>query len=109
MSYMRAVTEELAAAEETEDGSAFCWRVSPHVAALSHYVRHILACAKARGKLGNRGMSPLELVEQTLLRGYEEFQQRPPARNIASWLNRLAVRELEDQVRRSRRYRRVVY
>ena len=98
------------AGAKQEDGGAFFSIVGPHIAALSDYVGHLLGYAEARGDLVPGEVTAEDIVDQTLLRAHDEFYRRAPAGDIRAWLNRLAKRELDAEIRRWGEQRsRIVY
>ncbi|MCU1233874.1 MAG: putative polymerase, sigma 28 subunit, partial [Candidatus Solibacter sp.] len=96
-------------AKEKEDGGAFFSIVSPHIDALSHFVSHLVAYAEARGDLVRGEVTPQDIVDETLLRAYERFYRKAPEGSIRRWLNRIALKEVDAEVRRSKAERSRIY
>lgn len=94
-----------AASSITDQQESFFLLVSPHLEKLGHFVRHAIRFAESRGDLVPGEVTAADVVDETLLRAYEEYEKRPVRKEIQSWLIRLAARELAAEIRRSKRER----
>jgi len=79
--------------------------VNPHLEKLNEVVRHVLALMEARGELPFETVDPEDIVGATLIRAYDEFSKDPAQGEVRSRLIRLALKEIEAQVRRVKKER----
>jgi RNA polymerase sigma factor (sigma-70 family) len=89
-----------------DDAAAFHSAVDPHVATLSHFARHLVRRAESNGDLLPGELDAEDLVSDVLLRAYEEWGKERPAPPVRGWLMRLALRQLQHEIERSRGERR---
>jgi RNA polymerase sigma-70 factor (ECF subfamily) len=88
-----------------QDRDWFFALVNPHLEKLNEVVRHVLALMEARGELPFETVDPEDIVGATLLRAYDEFSKDPAQGEIRSRLIRLALKEIEAEVRRVKKER----
>jgi RNA polymerase sigma-70 factor (ECF subfamily) len=81
-----------------QDRDAFFRLVSPHLARLYHFVRHILRYSEQTGELVRGELSAEDVVDAALIRAHREFLQGLPRRDIRSWLIRIAIDQMDAEV-----------
>jgi|SRR5579872_845413 len=96
---------ELSAWAQDRDEAFFTF-VTPHVERLSHFVRHLIAYAEAREDLVRGELAPEDVTDAVLIRAYNEFVKEPVRGNIRRWLLRLAFKEVQAAILRSKAERR---
>ena len=92
-----------AALEDLDDREGFLSLVSPYLDRLTEFVRHAFNYAQARGDLPRGALTPEDIVDDTLVRAYNEFLKRPKVKHVGSWLVDLAGKQLEGEIKRFRR------
>ncbi|MEX0732260.1 MAG: hypothetical protein WED00_06440 [Aquisalimonadaceae bacterium] len=65
--------------------------ISSHLDTLYNFVQREIAYLESSGDLERETVSPEEVVDETILRGYEEFEKRPARLPVDHWLLSLAV------------------
>jgi ribosome-associated translation inhibitor RaiA len=88
--------------DEQRTSDALFAIVQPHVPELERFARAAVAGAEARGDLSPAELTPEELMEATLLRGYREFARNPMLADIPNWLLGLAAKQLDAEIEQSR-------
>lgn len=96
---------ELSAWAQDRD-EAFFSLVAPHVERLNHFVRHLIEYAEAREDLVRGELAPEDVADAVLIRAYNEFAKEPVRGNIRRWLFRLAYKEVQTAIQRSKAERR---
>jgi DNA-directed RNA polymerase specialized sigma24 family protein len=72
--------------------------VRPHLEELYHFIRRELAYHRALGDLAPSDATADEILDSTLVRGYERFPQRPQHLEVLPWLTGLALEVLEEEM-----------
>ena len=76
--------------------------MSEHLRELSDYVRHELAAREAAADLEPGDLSPDDVVDDVVLRAYNENARNPEVGDAGAWLRRLAKERIRSEVRRLR-------
>jgi hypothetical protein len=88
--------------DERRTSDALFAIVQPYVPELERFARAAVGDAEARGDLSLAELTPGELVEATLLRGYREFARNPMLGVVPNWLLQLAAKQLDAEIEQSR-------
>jgi RNA polymerase sigma factor (sigma-70 family) len=89
--------------EDKTQRDAFFALIHPYLDRLTEFAGHAISYAEARGDLPRDALKPEELVDDTLLRAYNQFVKRPDVGSVGSWLVDIAGKQLEDEIKRFRR------
>jgi RNA polymerase sigma factor (sigma-70 family) len=92
--------------DERTTAEVFFNIVEPHLDDLIQFARTALSEAEAKGDLGFSELTPEDLADATLLRAYREFAKNPTPGDIKDWLLKLAAKQLDVEIQRSRAERR---
>jgi len=95
-------------AHEQRDREQFVAAVGKHLQRLRAFIRHELAYFEAVGDLGPGEVTVDDVVDAVMVRADAERRNTPTVRSIRSWLIRLAIDEIDAQVKRSKLERRRV-
>lgn len=87
-------------AEEERDRELYLLLIQQHLKKLYNFVRRELAYFQATGDLLPGELTPQEIVDAVVLRGYREFTQRPPTLEVDRWLLKLVLEELSSEIKR---------
>ncbi len=88
---------------ERRTRESFLSLIGEHLDRLYQFVGHELAYFEALGDLGRAELTTQEVVDDVLLRAYDEFRRHAGALEVTrGWLLRLAIEQIESAVRRSR-------
>jgi RNA polymerase sigma factor (sigma-70 family) len=89
----------------SDQQASFFLLVKPQLERLSHFVDHVIRFAEARGDLVPGQVVAADVVDAALLRACEEYLKKPVRGEIQRWLIQFAAREVETEIRRSKRER----
>jgi RNA polymerase sigma factor (sigma-70 family) len=91
-----------APASEELNRQAFFELVNPHLNALHDFISHELSYAEALGDLAPGELTTEDVLDAMLLRAYQEFVKTPVQGEIRSWLTKLAMNQLDTEIKRSK-------
>jgi ribosomal subunit interface protein len=74
--------------------------IEQHLKKLYNFVRREIAYYQSTGDLPPGYLSPEDVVDTTVLRAYDEFPKRPTDLPIDHWLIKLAIEQLESEIKR---------
>jgi RNA polymerase sigma factor (sigma-70 family) len=83
------------------DREIFFQLVSPHLEWLDHFIRHLMRYSESVGELVRDEVTPEDVIDWSLVRAYSDFHRSHSVGDIRSWLTRLTVDRLEQEIRRS--------
>jgi RNA polymerase sigma factor (sigma-70 family) len=96
---IRRLETQATSAEENKR-EVFFSLITPHLNRINHFVCHLLSYAEAMEDLIAGDLTPQDVVDGALLRGYREFAKGRTIPDVQSWLVRLALDQLEAEVTR---------
>ena len=91
-----------AGSREENKRELFFSLITPHLNRLNHFVQHVISYAEAMGDLQPGDLTPQDVVDGALLRAYRQFLKETSIPNVEGWLVRLALDQLEAEVKRLR-------
>src|SRR5262245_18044086 len=74
--------------------------VNPHLEWLDHVIDHLIRYSEAMGGLAAGDSNSGEVVDEALIRAYREFLKNVSFGDVRSWLTRLAVDRLHEEINR---------
>jgi len=74
--------------------------VNPHLEWLDHFIDHLIRYSEAMGELTHGELNSEEVVDEALLGAYREFVKKVSFGDVRSWLTRLAVDRLDEEINR---------
>jgi RNA polymerase sigma factor (sigma-70 family) len=77
--------------------------IEDHLDTLYDTVRRELTYLECSGSVPEGYLSVRDLVDATILKGLERFQDRPTAFSVGDWLTQLALESIEAEARAARR------
>jgi RNA polymerase sigma factor (sigma-70 family) len=84
--------------------------IDPRLDRLTNFVRRELDFHRKNGDLGPDDPTPEDVVDATVLRAYDEFARRPAHLEIDHWLFKLAIEQIESEIKQRKAEReQVVY
>jgi RNA polymerase sigma factor (sigma-70 family) len=89
-----------AAPVEQKTREAFFNQVKRNLKGLYRFIRHRLAYLESIGDLVPGELNAEDVVDSVFMRAYHEYVKQPGERNFADWLNEIANKEIDSQVRR---------
>jgi RNA polymerase sigma factor (sigma-70 family) len=89
--------------EDETQRDAFFTLIHPYLDRLTEFARHAVSYAEARGDLPRDALKPEELVDETLLRAYNQFIKHPDVGSVGNWLVDMAGKQVEEEIKRFRR------
>ena len=89
-----------AGTEEETKRNTFLPLVNPHLEWLDHFINHLIRYSEATGELVRGELNPEEVVDQAVISAYREFLKNPSIGDIRSWLIRIAVDRLDEEISR---------
>ncbi len=76
--------------------------IQPHLPELYNFIRRELAYHQALDDLAPSDAGADEILDATIVRGYEEFEARPERLEVFPWLSKLALGLIQQASLRSR-------
>jgi ribosomal subunit interface protein len=95
---MKAEAASAVAAQSKRE--AFFALITPHLERLHHFVHHVIAYSEAMGDMVEGDVTPRDIVDGALIRGYREFLTGRSIPNVRRWSIRLALDQLDSAVAR---------
>jgi len=74
--------------------------VNPHLEWLDHFVDHLIRYSEAMGELIRGELNSEEVVDEALILAYREFLKNVSFGDVRSWLTRLVVNRLDEEISR---------
>ena len=74
--------------------------VSPHVKWLDHFIGHLIRYSEAMGEIVRDELTPEEVLDAALTQAYRDFLTGHAPEDFKSWLTRIAVDRLDDEINR---------
>lgn len=101
----RAEAMELPSAEtlEEERRALYFDLIEDHLDDVYNQVRRELTYMEANGDVPDRYFSVGTLVDATILKGLERFEERPDEFSVGDWLARIAYETIDEEARKARR------
>lgn len=90
-------------AAEADRRKLFFDLIEDHLDTVYDVVRRELTYLECSGSVPEGYLSVRDLVDATILKGLERFEQRPTRFSIGDWLTRLALDTIEEEARAARR------
>jgi ribosome-associated translation inhibitor RaiA/DNA-directed RNA polymerase specialized sigma24 family protein len=84
-----------------QDPESFFALVNPHLKAVDDFVSHEISYAEATGDLTPAELTAEDIVDAALLRAHQEFIENPARGDVRSWLMKLAIEQLDSEIKRS--------
>lgn len=96
-----AEREHAVSRAEQRTRGEFVELVSPHLERVTEFVRRVVRYSEATSDLAQGEVTAEDLVDSALVRAYREFASGSRARNVRSWLMRLALDQLRTELKRT--------
>lgn len=77
--------------------------IEDHLDKVYNQVRRELAYLEASGAVPRKRFTVQSLIDATILKGLERFEDRPTEFSVADWLKQLAYETIQDEARKARR------
>ncbi len=97
--------KETPEAREREKRQLYFDLIREHLDNLHSFIRRELAYLENRGEVPPGELTAEDLLDATVLRGFQQFEQRPAHQNVHHWLLGLAIDVTSEEVATLRRQR----
>lgn len=95
---LRALLKEKAAGDTADRRKEYIELIQPHLPELYHFIRREVAYHQAVEDLSPSDAGPDEILDATIVRGYEDFGARPERLEVFPWLTKLALEVIREEI-----------
>jgi RNA polymerase sigma factor (sigma-70 family) len=92
--------EEQSRQEKESNRDLFFELVRPHVKWLDHFIGHLTRYSESIGEIVRDDLTPDEVVDAALIQAYDHFLRNGFPEDVRSWLTRVSVDRLDDEINR---------
>ena len=95
---LRNLLKEQASGGQGDRRKEYIDLIQPHLPELYHFIRRELAYHQAVDDLAPSDASADEILDATIVRGYEAFEARPERLEVFPWLSKLALEVIQEEI-----------